>query len=53
MKQPEPVFWVLEYITITKDSRTGLLVAIGGTEQAATSGTPCPNTSVPTSRSAW
>jgi hypothetical protein len=35
MTQPEPDFWVLEYITITKDPRTGLAVAIGGTEQAA------------------
>ncbi|GAA3196537.1 MULTISPECIES: hypothetical protein [Streptomyces] len=31
----EPDFWVLEYVTITKDPRTGLVVAIGGTEQAA------------------
>ncbi|MGQ4329557.1 MULTISPECIES: hypothetical protein [Streptomyces] len=35
MKQTEPEFWVLEYITITKDPRTGLVVAIGGTEKAA------------------
>lgn len=35
MNQTEPNFWVLEYVTITKDSRTGLVVAIGGTEQAA------------------
>ncbi|MFD5308592.1 hypothetical protein [Streptomyces ardesiacus] len=35
MSQTEPDFWVLEYVTITKDSRTGLVVAIGGTEQAA------------------
>jgi hypothetical protein len=35
MMQPEPDFWVLEYVTITKDSRTGLVVAIGGTEEAA------------------
>ncbi|MFE6164492.1 hypothetical protein ACFQ7F_36890 [Streptomyces sp. NPDC056486] len=35
MKQPEPDFWVLEYLTITKDPRTGLVVAIGGTEQTA------------------
>ena len=35
MKQPEPDFWVLEYITITKDPRTDLVVAIGGTEKAA------------------
>ncbi|MCC9705976.1 hypothetical protein E4N62_12355 [Streptomyces sp. MNU76] len=33
MKQTEPEFWVLEYIT--KDPRTGLVVAIGGTEKAA------------------
>ncbi|MEU9246965.1 hypothetical protein [Streptomyces sp. NPDC048385] len=31
----EPDFLVLEYITITQDVRTGLVVAIGGTEQAA------------------
>ncbi|MDQ0687136.1 MULTISPECIES: hypothetical protein [Streptomyces] len=35
MKQKEPEFWVLEYITITKDPRTGLVVAIGGSEKAA------------------
>ncbi|MFI8880291.1 hypothetical protein [Streptomyces sp. NPDC055243] len=35
MKQTEPVFWVLEYVTITKDPRTSLVVAIGGTEKAA------------------
>ncbi|QUW78547.1 hypothetical protein SMIR_04880 [Streptomyces mirabilis] len=35
MKQKEPDFWVLEYVTITKDPRTDLVVAIGGTEQAA------------------
>ncbi|MEU4486680.1 hypothetical protein AB0H94_17635 [Streptomyces purpurascens] len=35
MKQAEPDFWVLEYNTITKDPRTGLVVAIGGTEKAA------------------
>ncbi|MGW3835115.1 hypothetical protein [Streptomyces microflavus] len=35
MKQTEPDFLVLEYITITKDPRTGLVVAIGGTEKAA------------------
>ncbi|MFC9502741.1 hypothetical protein [Streptomyces sp. NPDC057002] len=35
MKQTEPDFWVLEYVTITKDPRTDLVVAIGGTEQAA------------------
>ncbi|MFF6813451.1 hypothetical protein ACFZAG_26735 [Streptomyces sp. NPDC012403] len=34
MNQTEPDFWVLEYVTITKDPRTGLVVAIGGTEQA-------------------
>jgi hypothetical protein len=33
--QTEPDFWVLEYVTITKDPRTGLVVAIGGTEEAA------------------
>ncbi|MET8721435.1 hypothetical protein [Streptomyces misionensis] len=35
MTQAEPDFFVLEYVTITKDPRTGLVVAIGGTEQAA------------------
>ncbi|MEJ8638959.1 hypothetical protein [Streptomyces sp. MS2.AVA.5] len=35
MKQSEPDFWVLEYVTITKDPRTNLVVAIGGTERAA------------------
>ncbi|WP_251015920.1 hypothetical protein [Streptomyces sp. ISL-99] len=35
MKQTEPDFWVLEYVTITKDPRSGLVVAIGGTEKAA------------------
>ncbi|MEU3629111.1 hypothetical protein [Streptomyces fradiae] len=35
MSQKEPEFWVLEYVTITQDPRTGLVVAIGGTERAA------------------
>ena len=35
MKPGEPDFVVLEYVTITKDPRTGLVVAIGGTERAA------------------
>lgn len=35
MTVKEPDFWVLEYVTITKDPRTGLVVAIGGTEKAA------------------
>ncbi|MEV5244423.1 hypothetical protein [Streptomyces werraensis] len=35
MRQGEPDFLVLEYVTITKDPRTGLVVAIGGTERAA------------------
>ncbi|MFI0776175.1 hypothetical protein [Streptomyces sp. NPDC021212] len=35
MTQTEPEFWVLEYVTITKDPRTDLVVAIGGTERAA------------------
>ncbi|MFI5751079.1 hypothetical protein ACIBBE_35415 [Streptomyces sp. NPDC051644] len=35
MKQTEPDFWVLEYVTITKDPRTDLVVAMGGTEKAA------------------
>jgi hypothetical protein len=32
-KQPD--FWVLEYITITKDPRADLVIAIGGTEKTA------------------
>ncbi|MFK0283244.1 hypothetical protein ACIQVL_22675 [Streptomyces sp. NPDC090499] len=35
MKQTEPDFWVLEYVTITRDPRTDLVVAVGGTERAA------------------
>ncbi|WP_328939236.1 hypothetical protein OG288_37100 [Streptomyces tauricus] len=35
MTVKEPDFWVLEYVTITKDPRTDLVVAIGGTEKAA------------------
>lgn len=35
MKPGEPDFLVLEYVTITKDPRTGLVVAVGGTERAA------------------
>ncbi|MGV9790845.1 hypothetical protein ACWEIK_22350 [Streptomyces sp. NPDC004673] len=35
MKQTEPYFRVLEYITITKDARTDLVVAIGGTDEGA------------------
>ncbi|MEU6230944.1 hypothetical protein [Streptomyces sp. NPDC047042] len=35
MRQSEPDFAVLEYITITKDSRTGLVIALGGTQEAA------------------
>ena len=35
MRQPEPEFWVLEYVTITKDPRTDLVVAIGGTDNVA------------------
>ncbi|TXL84175.1 hypothetical protein [Streptomyces sp. IB2014 016-6] len=35
MNHEEPDFWVLEYVTITLDPRTGLVVAIGGTEQVA------------------
>ncbi|MFF2941330.1 hypothetical protein ACFVSQ_15960 [Streptomyces niveus] len=35
MSCEEPDFWVLDYLTVTKDPRTGLVVAIGGTEQAA------------------
>ncbi|MFG2800458.1 hypothetical protein [Streptomyces pseudovenezuelae] len=35
MRQGEPDFAVWEYITITKDSRTGLVIALGGTREAA------------------
>ncbi|EST31641.1 hypothetical protein [Streptomyces niveus] len=35
MNHEEPVFRVLEYVTLTKDPRTGLVVAIGGTKQVA------------------
>lgn len=35
MRQSEPEFGVLEYVTITRDPRTDLVVAIGGTEKAA------------------
>ncbi|MFF2189662.1 hypothetical protein [Streptomyces sp. NPDC058155] len=35
MNREKPDFRVLEYLTVTKDPRTGLVVAIGGTEQAA------------------
>ncbi|WP_069627591.1 hypothetical protein [Streptomyces niveus] len=35
MTHGEPDFRVLEYVTLTKDARTGLVVAIGGTEQEA------------------
>lgn len=35
MTHGEPDFRVLEYITLTKDPRTGLVVAIGGTGQVA------------------
>jgi hypothetical protein len=31
----EPTFFVLQYVTITRDPRTGLVVAIGGDERAA------------------
>lgn len=34
-RQREPDFLVLDYVTITQDRRTGLVVAIGGTQQAA------------------
>ncbi|MEV0957037.1 hypothetical protein AB0I97_14315 [Streptomyces sp. NPDC049951] len=30
-----PDFWVREYVTITKDPRTDLVLAIGGTDKAA------------------
>ncbi|MEU4173762.1 hypothetical protein [Streptomyces sp. NPDC026589] len=35
MKQTEPDFWVVEYATTTLDPRTDLVIAIGGTEEAA------------------
>ncbi|MEV4997431.1 hypothetical protein [Streptomyces niveus] len=35
MTHGEPDFRVLEYVTLTKDPRTGLVVAIGGTKQVA------------------
>ncbi|MEV8351879.1 hypothetical protein ACFVTT_24445 [Streptomyces niveus] len=35
MTHGEPGFRVLEYVTLTKDPRTGLVVAIGGTKQVA------------------
>ncbi len=35
MTVKEPYFSALEYVTITKDPRTDLVVAIGGTEKAA------------------
>ncbi|MFE1199590.1 hypothetical protein ACFW6E_43955 [Streptomyces olivaceoviridis] len=35
MSDAEPHFEALEYVTITKDARTGLVVALSGTEQAA------------------
>ncbi|MFB8352950.1 hypothetical protein [Streptomyces niveus] len=35
MNREEPDFRVLEYLTVTKDPRPGLVVAIGRTEQAA------------------
>ncbi|MEV5331316.1 hypothetical protein [Streptomyces werraensis] len=35
MSEVEPDFDVLEYVTIAKDARSGLVVAPSGTEQAA------------------
>ncbi|MCL3997181.1 hypothetical protein [Streptomyces lavenduligriseus] len=35
MKHAEPDFHVLDYVTITKDKRTGLVLALGGADQAA------------------
>jgi hypothetical protein len=35
VKHAEPDFHVVEYVTITKDTRTGLVLALGGTDQAA------------------
>ncbi|MEU9734479.1 hypothetical protein [Streptomyces sp. NPDC048002] len=35
MRPSEPDFAVWEYLTITKDSRTGLVIALGGTQEAA------------------
>lgn len=37
MNKTEPDFWVLEYVTIAKDSRTGLIVAIGAPSRQRTS----------------
>ncbi|MGW3009594.1 hypothetical protein ACWC9R_12260 [Streptomyces sp. NPDC001219] len=34
-REEEPRFFVLEYVTITRDPRTQLVVAIGGDERAA------------------
>ncbi|MCZ0997553.1 hypothetical protein O1M63_04430 [Streptomyces mirabilis] len=35
MKPSKPDFAVWEYLTITKDSRTGLVIALGGAQEAA------------------
>ncbi|MFF4714434.1 hypothetical protein ACFY2V_23970 [Streptomyces eurythermus] len=35
MKHAEPDFHILDYVTITKDTRTGLVLALGGDDQAA------------------
>lgn len=35
MRPSEPDFAVLEYITIAKDSRTVLVIALGGTQAAS------------------
>jgi hypothetical protein len=37
MRHSEPEFAVWEHVTITKDPRTGLVIALGGTEQASCS----------------
>ncbi|MFI9039810.1 hypothetical protein [Streptomyces sp. NPDC053726] len=37
MKQSEPDFWVLEYVTITKDPRTDLVVAMAAPRRRRTS----------------
>lgn len=35
MKHAEPDFHVLDYVTITKDTQTGLVLALGGADQVA------------------
>ncbi|MFG2564634.1 hypothetical protein ACGFR6_04250 [Streptomyces sp. NPDC048567] len=35
MRQKEPEFYALEYVTITKEPRTGLVLAMGGADEVA------------------